>query len=67
MTEETARRVANALLGAAVVAGAYYVLKTPPLRRLAWRLSAIGLTSTLPASLGRDVQQAWAESGRRAI
>ena len=67
MTDENAGRVANALIGVAVIAGTYYVLKTPSLRRLAWRVAVTALTGTLPAWLGREVQQAWADSGRRAL
>lgn len=67
MTEDNARRLANVILGAAALGVAYYVLKTPPLRRLAWGLTLATMTSTLPAWFKRELQQAWAESGRRAI
>ena len=35
MTEDNARTVANVILGAAALGVAYYILKTPSLRRLA--------------------------------
>lgn len=64
MTDDNARKVANAILGAAVIGAAYYIVKTPPLRRLAWRLALTALTGTLPAWFGREVRQAWADSER---
>jgi uncharacterized protein (DUF2236 family) len=64
MTEDNARKVANVLLTVAALGAAYYVLKTPPLRRMAWRLAVTALTGTLPAWFGREMQHAWAESGR---
>jgi hypothetical protein len=67
MTESTADRVATVVLGAAIVGAAYYVLKTPSLRRLAWRLTATGLTVTLPAWLRREIEEAWTESGHRSL
>ena len=67
MTEDTARRIANVVLGAAALGAAYYVLKTPPLRRLAWRLVVTAATTTAPAWFMRELEQAWAESGSRAI
>jgi hypothetical protein len=67
MTEDSARTLANVILGAGALCVAYYVLKTPSLRRLAWRLAAIGITSTAPAWLSREVRHAWAESGRRTL
>jgi hypothetical protein len=65
MTEESARKIANVVLGAAVLGAAYVIVTTPPLRRLASRLARVALTGTLPAWLGKEVQQAWMESGRR--
>lgn len=67
VTEDNARRLANVILGAAALGVAYYVLKTPPLRRLALGLTITTMTSTLPAWFRRELHQAWAESGRRAI
>ncbi len=64
MTEESARRVANVILGAAALGAAYVVATNPRLRRLAWRLARTALTATLPAWIGKEVHQAWTESGR---
>jgi hypothetical protein len=49
-------------MGAAVAGAAYYVIKTPPLRRLAWRLVVTGLTGTLPAWFRQEVTEGWAQS-----
>ena len=67
MTEDAARKVANVLLGAAAVAAAYYVLRTPALRRAAWRVAVTTMTGTVPVWLGNEVRRAWADSGRRAL
>ena len=67
MTNEQANRVANAVIAAAAVGAAVVVLKTPTLRRLAWRLALTAVTGMLPAWIGREVRQGWVESGRRAI
>jgi hypothetical protein len=66
MTDERAQAAANVLLTAAAVGVVYYVIRTPQLRRLAWRLTITALTGTLPAWLGREVQHAWNESGPAA-
>lgn len=67
MTEETAGKVANTLIGAAAVGVAYYVLRQPHLRRVAWRLAVTALTATAPKWLGGEVRRAWTESGRGPI
>jgi hypothetical protein len=67
MTQDRAEQVANMLLAAAAVGVAVYVIKTPPLRRLAWRLAVTALTGALPAWVSREVQHAWTESGHRAL
>jgi hypothetical protein len=67
MTEATARKVANVALTVAVVGAAYVILKTPGLRRLAFGLAASALTGTVPAWVANEVQQAWMESGHRAV
>jgi hypothetical protein len=64
MTEDTARKVANVLVAAAAVGVTYYVVRTPHLRRLAWRFALTALTGTVPAWFAREVQHAWVESGR---
>jgi hypothetical protein len=67
LTDDNARKLANVILGAAALAVAYYVVRTPPLRRLAWRLTVTAVTGTLPAWFNRELRQAWADSGRRTI
>lgn len=64
MTHDTARTFANVIIGAAALGAAYYVLRTPPLRRTAWLLARTAITTTIPAWLARELRQAWAESGR---
>jgi hypothetical protein len=64
MTEQTARRIANVALSAAALGAAYYVARTPPLRRTAVRLAMTALTGAIPAWLARETQQAWMQSAR---
>jgi hypothetical protein len=65
MTPETTEKVANVIIGVAAVGVAIVILRTPALRRLAWQLARTAITGTGPAWIGREVQQAWVESGRR--
>jgi hypothetical protein len=62
MTNATAEKIANVVVGAAVVGAAYVVIRTPSLRRLAWRLAVTGLTGTLPAWFRHEIEQGWRES-----
>ena len=63
MTQDTAEKIANGILAAAAVGVAVYVIKTPPLRRMAWRLALTALTGTGPVWFRNELQRAWAESG----
>jgi hypothetical protein len=65
MTEEQARRAADAILAAAALGAVYVVLRTPALRRMAWRLSVTAVTGMLPGWFAREVQHAWASSNHR--
>jgi predicted phage tail protein len=65
MTESSAQKLANVLIGAAVVGAAFYVVRTPSLRRLVWRIAVTAATGSLPIWLRQEIQHAWAESGRR--
>jgi uncharacterized protein (DUF2236 family) len=65
MTESSAQKLANVLMGAAVVGAAYYVVRTPSLRRLVWRLAVTAATGSLPIWLRQEIERAWAESDRR--
>jgi uncharacterized protein (DUF2236 family) len=67
MTQRTADRVADAVLLAGALGIAYFVARTPPLRRLASRLIVLAATGSLPAWIGREVQHAWSESGRQTL
>ena len=66
MNEATAEKVANVAIGVATVGAAYFVLKTPQLRKLAWRLAVTALTVSAPAWFRREISESWNESGRRA-
>ncbi len=66
MSREQAHVVSNLMLAAVAGAAVYYVLRTPSLRRLTWRLTRTALTSALPALLAREVTEAWEASGRAA-
>ena len=67
MTEETARKVANVVVAAAALGTLYIVVRTPALRRRAWRLLVTSATTTVPAWFGRELERAWGASGRREI
>jgi len=67
MTDQRAEQVANVLLTVAAAGIAAYVIKTPPLRRMAWRLAVAALTGALPSWFGREVRDAWRESAHRTI
>ena len=62
MTQQDATRIANVIIGVAAVGAAWYVVRTPPLRRRAWSLATTALVTTLPAWFERELRQAWAES-----
>jgi hypothetical protein len=64
MTHSTAEKIANLAMGAAVAGVAYYVVTTPSLRRLAWRLALTSLTGTLPGWFRQEIRHGWQESGR---
>jgi uncharacterized membrane protein len=62
MTHANAEKIANVLIGAALAGAAFYVLKTPPLRRLAWRLTLAAVTGTIPAWLTQEIRNGWEAS-----
>jgi hypothetical protein len=64
MREDTARTVANVILGAAAIGAAVVVLRVPALRRMALGLAATALTTQLPVWLRQEVTSAWQRSGR---
>jgi hypothetical protein len=67
MTEQTATRIANVALGAAALGAAYFIVRTPRLRRMAVGLAMTALTGGIPTWLAREAQQAWVQSARRGI
>ncbi len=63
MTQSSAEKFANVVMGVAAVAAAYYVLKTPQLRRIAWRLGVAALTGTIPAWVSQEIRNSWEAAG----
>ena len=63
LDEDSARTVANIVVGAAALGAAVVILRTPALRRLAFGLARTALTVTIPAWLSREVREAWADTG----
>lgn len=57
--------VANLVFGVAGAAAGYFVLKNPTLRRAAWRVLKISLTTAIPRYLLREATEAWRETGQR--
>jgi apolipoprotein N-acyltransferase len=67
MTQRQAETVANVMLTAAAVGVAYYVLRTPPLRRLAFRLTTLWARGPLAIWAATEVRRAWDASGRPTL
>ena len=62
MTDGPARALANlAIVGVGAVT-AYHVIRTPPLRRVAWRMLKYGILMGLPQYLWQETRRAWDES-----
>jgi len=59
MTQSSAERFANIVMGAAAIGAAYYVLKTPRLRRTAWRLIGVAATGAIPAWIAQEIRSSW--------
>jgi hypothetical protein len=66
MTQHTAQKVADIALAVAAVGAAYFIMRRPPLRRLALGLAVSGVTGGLPAWFSHELQRAWSESGQRS-
>jgi len=64
MTQSSAEKFANVVIGAAAVGAAFYVLKTPRLRTLAWQFSVAALTGMMPAWFSREIRAGWEASGQ---
>jgi hypothetical protein len=61
----SSRTTADLLVAAALGAVAYLVVRTPPLRRAAWRAVRTGLTVTLPGYVMHELRDAWRASAER--
>jgi hypothetical protein len=62
MREETARTVANVIIGAAALGAAVVILRVPTLRRLAFGLARTAIVTGIPAWITHETRRAWAES-----
>jgi len=62
LTEAQARKTANVVLALVAAGAAYYVFRTPSLRRTAFRLAGVALTGTIPAWFSDELRRAWIES-----
>lgn len=62
--EDSARTLANVVVGAAALGAAVVIVRTPALRRLAFGLARTAVTVMIPAWLSREVRQAWTDTGR---
>ena len=63
--EETARTMANVVMAAVAVGAAVIILRTPPLRRLAFGLARTAIITGIPAWLSRELNHAWQASEAR--
>lgn len=63
MSEQHARATANVVMAAAALGAAVIVLRSPRLRRLAWRLVAQYVGGPLVVSAAATARQAWDEAG----
>lgn len=64
MTSDRISTVADLAVEAIVVVAAIYVMRTPPLRRLAWHLTKYAIGTILPGYLLYETKRAWAETAR---
>lgn len=62
MTSDHTRALADLAVAAIGAAAAIYIMRTPPLRRLAWRLTKYGVGTILPGYLIQETKRAWAET-----
>jgi hypothetical protein len=63
MTEQQARNTANVVMAAAVIGAAVFIIRTPPLRRRAWRLARQYATGPLAVWAAGTVRGAWDDAG----
>jgi hypothetical protein len=62
MTEQSAEKVADIVIGLALASAVYYVLRDPRLRRSAGQLARRALVSSGPW-LFTELRHAWAQTG----
>jgi hypothetical protein len=62
MTEDKAETIATFLIGAAVAGAAFYILRNPALRRMAWQLTRTMVLTTGPVWVASEATRAWNES-----
>lgn len=62
MTQSSADKLANVVIGAVALGATYYVLKTPPLRRFAWQLTLATVTGIVPAWITQEIRASWEAS-----
>jgi len=62
MTERQAEKIANLVIGAAVLGAAVYVFRTPALRRIVWGAARNALIAGVPAWLLAETRSGWAGS-----
>ncbi len=62
MTDGTAEKLANVVVGVAVAGAALYVLRSPSLRRMAVRLAMVTVTGTIPAWFRQEIAESWRAS-----
>ena len=65
MTQEQAEKIANVLIGGAMVGAAYFIFRDPAWRRAALRAVRTALAASGPWLIAQ-AKQAWAESGAPA-
>ncbi len=62
MQEDHARALVDLAVVSVGAVAAIWILKTPSLRRAAWRLLTYALFTAAPSYLWRETTRAWAES-----
>lgn len=63
MTDGSAEKLANVVIGVAVAAAALYVWRTPSLRKVAVRLAMVTVTGTIPTWFRQEITESWRASG----
>jgi hypothetical protein len=63
MTEQQAEKAATILIGAAAVGVAFFILKTPRLRRMVWQFARTAVAPTASAWLLTEARRGWNGNG----